>query len=189
MLQIIDAACFELINGTLSNPVFDAVLPWCREKWFWAPVYLFIVAFCLLNFRYRGWLVIAGLVLTFAVSDMTSSQLIKKNVKRLRPCNEPTMEHRIVERVPCGGGYSFTSSHATNHFAVSAYIWVVLGGFHRRLKYIVFAWAALVAFAQVYVGVHYPLDVICGALVGTMIGWGSGIWINRVFGPLFARTF
>ena len=88
-LQHWDASIFQGINSGLGNPVFDALLPWCREKWFWMPLYVFIVAFSVLNFGRRGWIIVLGLVLAAGLADFTSSTLIKKNVQRLRPCNNP----------------------------------------------------------------------------------------------------
>lgn len=184
-LQHWDAAFFQFINGTLGNPFFDAVLPWCRERFFWAPVYLFVVAFSLLNFGRRGWLIIFGLVLAVGMTDFTSSTFVKKNAQRLRPCNDPSMVDRLELRVPCGSGYSFTSSHAANHFAAAVFLISVFGGLSRRLKPIALSWAGLIAFSQVYVGVHYPGDVICGALLGAVIGWWAGTLYKRMGGPRF----
>ncbi len=166
-----DANLFEFINGTLSNSVFDALLPWCREKWFWAPVYLFVVAFIFMNEGKRAWWLILGLIITVALADTISSKVIKKQVQRLRPCQDIEMQGRFISRVSCGSGYSFTSSHATNHFAVATFLVGLLGYRRRWVRPVAFAWASLIAFSQVYVGVHYPLDVICGALVGVGCGW------------------
>lgn len=164
-----DATFFHFINTGLSNPVFDAVLPFCREKWLWAPVYLFLAFFFPLNFGAKGWIFIAAMAVAVGLADFTSSALVKKNVRRIRPCNNPEMV--VQARVPCGSGYSFTSSHAANHFAVAVFIICLLGAERRWIRPAVLSWAGLIAFSQVYVGVHYPLDVICGGLLGAAIGW------------------
>jgi len=188
MLQHWDAALFQFINGSLSNPVFDALLPWFREKWFWMPVYIFIAAFALLNFRGRGWIVLLGLVLAAGLADFTSSTLVKKNVKRLRPCNDIEMADQLHLRVPCGGGYSFTSSHAANHFAAAVFLIGVFGGLARWLRPVALTWAGLIAFSQVYVGVHYPGDVLFGAALGSIIGWWTVFtWRRRFSGDLATR--
>jgi len=174
-----DTAVFQGVNAGMSNALFDAVLPWCRERWFWAPAYVFLVAFTVLNFGKRGWLVVLGLVLAVGIADFTSSSIIKKNVQRLRPCNEPALEKVVVERVPCGGGYSFTSSHATNHFAAAFYVIGLFGAMARWIRPAVIGWAALIAFSQVYVGVHYPLDVMAGAVLGMLIGSAVSRWMLR----------
>jgi len=180
-LQHWDAFLFQCINGSLSNPLFDALLPWFREKWFWMPAYLFVAAFALINFRKRGWVILLGLVLSAGLSDFTSSTLVKKNVQRLRPCNDPAMAASIQLRVPCGGGYSFTSSHAANHFAVAVFLIGVFGGFVRWLRPVTLIWAGSIAFSQVYVGVHYPGDVLLGAALGAAIGWWTATTWNRHF--------
>lgn len=177
MLLHWDAAAFQSINGSLSNPLFDAVLPFFREKWFWAPLYLFLVAFLWLNLGKKGWLIVLGLVAAVGLADFTSSTLIKKNVQRLRPCNEPAMMDKVTLRASCGSGYSFTSSHAANHFAAAVFLIGVFGRLGRWVRPAALGWAAAIAFSQVYVGVHYPGDVLCGALLGAAIGW----WVLLTF--------
>jgi undecaprenyl-diphosphatase len=181
-LQSLDVGIFRFINGSMSNPLFDALLPWFREKWFWAPAYLFVIAFTFEHFGKKALPVLFGLVLTVSASDMISSQLVKKSIQRLRPCNDPEMSALVHLRAPCGSGYSFTSSHASNHFAVAVFLWCMFGRLGRWVKPVVFAWAALVALSQVYVGVHYPFDVMAGALLGMAIGRGGGSGVLRLMG-------
>ena len=95
MLLHWDAVLFQFINSSLSNPVFNALLPWFREKWFWMPVYLFVAAFTLLNYKKSGWLILLGLALSVGLADFTSSSLVKKNVQRLRPCNDLEMFQKL----------------------------------------------------------------------------------------------
>lgn len=165
-----DKWLFQQINCGLGNPVFDAILPWFRDKWFWAPVYLFVAAISVLNYGKKGWVIILGLLCCVALSDTVSSVLVKKQVQRIRPCNDVAMADRICPRVSCGGGYSFTSSHAANHFAAAVFLIGVFGFLSPRIKWIALSWAAVIAFAQVYVGVHYPADVLCGSLLGIALG-------------------
>ena len=109
--------------------------------------------------------------MTFAVADFTSSSIIKKEVMRIRPCNDITFKDQVKLRVRCGSGYSFPSSHATNHFALGMFLLVV---FRKRWKPIVWlslGWAASISFAQIYVGVHYPIDILAGATLGSIIGF------------------
>ncbi|HMX38737.1 MAG TPA: phosphatase PAP2 family protein [Saprospiraceae bacterium] len=168
-----DTWLFHFINHTLANPLFDALLPWCRERWVWAPLYVFALAFIWLNLgRRRGWWVVLGLAVAVAVADTASSELIKKRVQRLRPCNDPALSQRVHLRIEsCGSGYSFTSSHAANHFAVAVFLIGVFGSWQRRLKPALLGWAGLIALSQGYVGVLFPADVVAGALLGSAIGW------------------
>jgi len=168
----LDRTMFQWINGACGNALFDAVLPFMRERWFWAPFYLFILAFTWINYGRRARYIVLGMVLCVALADFTSSTLIKMSVQRLRPCKDPAMTEKVVMRVSCGGGYSFTSSHAANHFAVAVFLIGVFGGISRWVRPALLFWAGLIAFSQVYVGVHYPADVIVGALLGASIAWG-----------------
>ena len=166
----IDKALFQSVNTGMTNDVFDALIPWLREPVFWAPVYLFIIGFCLFNFGKKGYFIIVFLALAAGTADFVSNTVIKKNVQRLRPCRALGADE-VITRVHCGSGYSFTSNHAANHFAISWYLIFLLPAYRRNLKMGLAAWAVAVAFAQVYVGVHYPLDVLSGALLGVCIAY------------------
>jgi membrane-associated phospholipid phosphatase len=102
---------------------------------------------------------------------MAGTYLLKHNIERLRPCNDPDMlmQVRLLLK-KCAGGYSFISNHAANHFGMATFFFLTFRKIIPRFAWIGFAWAALVAYSQVYVGVHYPLDVISGALLGLVIG-------------------
>src|SRR5690606_36403453 len=169
-----DQELFLLINQGLSNLVFDWLLPILRNPFTWSPLYLFLIIFFIKHYGKTGILIVACTLLTFGISDFTSSQLIKKSVMRVRPCNDVVFKDEVNLRARCGSGYSFTSSHATNHFAL-AFFWIIL--FKRKWKHTVWLailWAASTSFSQIYVGVHYPLDIVFGALIGTIIGLSTG---------------
>jgi membrane-associated phospholipid phosphatase len=169
-LQQFDTELFLKIHRGLSNGFFDWLMPLVRNRFFWSPLYLFIVIFCIKQFKKQGYYMILMVLITFAMGDMIASRLIKPNVARVRPCNEITLADQIIHRVPCGSGYSFPSAHATNHFGIAVFLICL---FYRRWKPILpigLAWALLVSFAQIYVGVHYPIDTFVGAILGTGVG-------------------
>lgn len=170
-----DEHLFHLINQGLQNAFFDWMMPWLRNKLTWVPLYLFLGAFLVINFRRTGLFIILLAGLTVGVSDFSNSQLLKKGIKRVRPCHIYKAPEEMNLLVPCGGGYSFPSSHAANHFALATVLTLLLSPVFRWIGWPLFLWAFAVAFAQVYVGVHYPLDVLCGALVGVAIGLSIGI--------------
>lgn len=184
-LQTLDATVFYWINNLGSNRFFDVLLPLFRERWFWAPLYLFVAAFAFQNFpSKKAVFFLFGLVLTVGLADFTSSTLIKKNVQRLRPCREPALQEQVIQRVSCGGGYSFTSSHAANHFAAAVFIGLALGRLAPWIRPALVCWASSIAYAQVYVGVHYPGDVICGGVLGAFLGWWTAAtWRRRGWLP------
>ena len=169
-LQQFDTELFLKIHRGLSNGFFDWLMPLVRNRFFWSPLYLFIVIFCIKQYKKQGYYMILMVLVTFAMGDMIASKLIKPNVARIRPCNEITLADQIIHRVPCGTGYSFPSAHATNHFGIAVFLICL---FYRRWKPILpigLAWALLVSFAQIYVGVHYPIDTFVGAILGTSVG-------------------
>lgn len=180
----IDQDIFILINQGLSNAFFDWLLPIMRNPYTWTPLYLFLIIFFIKHYGKMGILVVCMTLVNIGITDVVSSHLIKKSVQRIRPCNDHEFKDEINLRVRCGGDYSFTSSHATNHYGM-AFFWIVL--FRRRWHHTLWlciAWASIIAFSQVYVGVHYPFDVTCGALLGTGIGLLNGYLFKRFF-PIF----
>jgi undecaprenyl-diphosphatase len=179
-LQTLDLTLFHFINSHLANSAFDFLLPLCREKWFWAPLYLYVLAFAWQHWRGRRfWFFVVGAVLSVGAADFISSSVVKKNVQRLRPCNDPAVRETLLLRASCGSGYSFTSSHAANHFAFAVFVGATLFGRRPRWRKGLLVWAGLVAFSQVYVGVHYPFDVLFGGLLGAGIGGSTAAWFLR----------
>lgn len=170
MLEI-DTYLFHVIHNDIANPVFDLILPIIRNKAFWIPLYVFIIAFLFFNFSpKKALLYIVFLLVTVGTADFMSSTVIKKSVKRVRPCNQIEMQSEIRNLVHCGGGYSFTSSHAANHFALVAFLIFTFGRFMKKIRIPLLIWAAIIGFAQIYVGVHFPLDILFGAMVGIILG-------------------
>ena len=170
-LQSIDQNLFVYINRVATHPILDTLMPYFRESTFWIPFYLFLIVFVFVNFGKNGWVWLLFAFITVLLTDQFSSSIIKNWVQRPRPCADPLFSSQVRLLLDhCSGGFSFTSSHATNHFGVATFLFVTLGRFFGSWKYLLFIWAALICYAQVYVGVHYSFDVIFGALLGFMIG-------------------
>ncbi len=167
----LDQYWFELINQGLQNALLDWLMPYWRDKEFWIPFYAILLIFCFYKFKWKALIFVIGVAATIGAADTVSSQWIKKSVQRLRPCNDNEIKEDVHLLVSCGSGYSFTSSHATNHFALAAFLSLTLGALYTWLRLPLYLWAGSIAFGQVYVGVHYPLDVIAGALIGFIIGY------------------
>jgi membrane-associated phospholipid phosphatase len=164
------------VNRDWSNPFFDSVFPVWRHSDIWIPLYFFLFVFMILNFGWRSvfWMLFLGL--TAGICDQVSSSLVKELFGRLRPCNDPSLTgqlHLLLNRCPTSG--SFTSSHATNHFGVAMFIYITMKDVFRRAGKLFFVWAATICYGQVYVGVHYPLDVIGGAILGCGIGYAMAL--------------
>lgn len=173
LLQL-DHQLFLEINQRLANPFFDWIMPLFRNRYFWAPLYLFLIVFLVRHYNKYGWICIIFLLITFAISDFVSASMVKPLFERLRPCNAPDFKEEVRSLISCGSGFSFPSSHATNHFAIAVFLIVVF--YHRWKPILLLAsgWAFCVAFAQVYVGVHFPIDVTTGALLGSLVGYITG---------------
>lgn len=165
-----DEQIFHLINSGWQNPFLDAIMPVWREKSTWIPLYILLAGFAVYRFKIKGLFLIMALGLLVGISDNVSSQLIKKNVRRIRPCNDATVEN-VHLLISCGSGYSFPSTHAVNHFVVATFLSLTLGQFYRKIRLPLLLWAASIALGQVYVGVHYPLDIFCGALFGMLLAY------------------
>jgi undecaprenyl-diphosphatase len=163
----LDKELFLFLNQGTRNWLFDVVLPFLTDinrK----PIGLVILAILWLLLLTKGGRpgMIAALLLipTIALSDQLNSSFLKFIVDRPRPCHELANVHLLVG---CGSGYSFPSSHAVNNFAAA----MVLSYFLPRWTWAFFCYASVICFSRIYVGVHYPSDVIAGAMIGLAVGF------------------
>jgi membrane-associated phospholipid phosphatase len=178
---------FEKINGIWINPFFDLTLPVVWQEEIWYPVYLFLFVFALYNFRLKGWWWLATLIMTVIISDLCSSLLVKSLVFRFRPCQNPDTMDQIRFLVNyCPSHSSFPASPACNHFAAAWFIFITLNQ-TGSWRWLLFPWAFVIGYAQVYVGVHYPLDVVGGAILGTAMGLGMSHFFRSQFGTLSTK--
>ncbi len=164
-LNSIDTALFYFFNGSLSNPIFDFIMPIITNQDYWAiPILILVFGFSFKGGS-RGRITFALLILSVIATDAIAAQFIKPIVGRLRP------SHAIIDSINLlvhkGGKYSFVSNHAANMFCAAT----VLTYFYYKWKYVFYISATLVAFSRIYVGVHYPGDVIFGGLFGYGIAW------------------
>lgn len=181
-IQQADRYLFGLINQDWQHPVLDAVMPFLRNQYLWAPVYLFLLLFAGINFRKQaGWWVLFFLV-TFALTDLVSTQIIKAFVQRPRPCWDGVTANTARMLIPCSHAYSFVSSHAANHFGISVFIIVTLRQLAGKWVWLALPWALLVCYAQVYVGAHFPFDIAGGAALGIVVGSITAARYLKAFG-------
>jgi undecaprenyl-diphosphatase len=177
----LDLKTFFRINNQWQHPWLDAVLPWVREPFIWAPLYLFLAVFITINYKWRGFFWIVLFIVCFGIADQTSG-FLKDAVGRVRPCRDPLIQQFVrvlVSYCPISG--SFTSNHAANHFALGTFCFITLREPFGRFAWLFYVWAIAIGYAQIYVGVHYPLDILGGALLGIMIGLlGAGFFQRRI---------
>lgn len=177
ILYSIDVSLFYFINHTISNVAFDIVMPFLTDlnktlfgRLLAATIWILLLVKGGKKGRIVGLMLIPMIVLT----DQFSSGVIKKIVMRPRPCHEiagmPILAN-IRLLVDCGGGYSFPSSHAVNNIGAATYF----SYFYRKWTWAFFVLACLVALSRVYVGVHYPSDILGGAIIGALC---AGVFIG-----------
>jgi membrane-associated phospholipid phosphatase len=182
-IKTVDYWLFSKINGSWHNGFLDNLFPILREAYTWLPFYLFLLLFTIVNYRKKGLYWAICLIVIAGLSDFISSSIIKEHVFRLRPCHNPLLaEHIRVLAAYCPQSSSFTSSHATNHFAAAMFIFMTFRKAISKWWGVIFAWAALICYAQVYVGVHFPFDVFAGAILGASIGYFAAFLFNKKLG-------
>ncbi len=164
----------------MANPLGDVVFPWITEVRNFYIIYLVGLGFVVYRLRWKAVTPIVLLIICIIISDQLSSSVIKPLVGRLRPCQALEGVRLLVG---CGGGKSFPSSHAVNNFACA----VVLSHFFPRARISLFVFVSLVAISRVYVGVHYPSDILGGAVLGMLIGSRLTL-IHRHRGKLLRLT-
>jgi membrane-associated phospholipid phosphatase len=166
-IKNIDHILFHLINQGCINPVLDSLCPLARDKNTWMPFYIMGGLLVLYKYRWQGLLMLVFAGLSVLISDQ-SSNVIKHFIHRLRPCAADQPVRLLVAH--CSDTYSFTSNHAANHFSIAVFLLLVFRRF-RSLAVALLLWASFISFSQVYVGLHYPADIVGGAILGALVGW------------------
>ncbi len=182
-----DKTIFFKINSQWSNIFFDYILPPIRDSRFWIPLYIVLLIISLKKYKKWAILWIILIALTVGISDQTG-MLIKNLFHRVRPCNSIDSLNQVRVLVKyCPQSYSFISNHAINHFTIAMYIILTFKFANKLFVFLFIFWATLICYAQVYVGVHYPLDVLFGAMLGLFIGYFSGSLFNYFYKKNFEQ--
>jgi undecaprenyl-diphosphatase len=172
-LRTADQFLFRLINQQGHFNIADWMMPFFRNPYFWSPLYLFMLSYLFLNFPKQAWKLLAYVLFTFALTDLISTQIFKAFIFRPRPCWDFSALNQVRMLIPCSTGNGFVSSHAANHFGLSTFLFIALRDLTGKRYRLLFIWAALICYAQVYVGAHYPGDVLGGAALGILLGFLS----------------
>ena len=178
-LNEIDTQLFYLINGHHCTAM-DWVMWFMSSRWSW--LIALVAAYLVVAFRQEKklwWLPLAAIGLCFLLADRGSVLLFKETVCRLRPCHALADVHLFKEG--CGGQYGFVSSHAANAFALLAFFWLRYRKTRVKLVPICLCvWALVMCYSRIYLGKHYPGDILCGALFGVLVGWL--VWyVTKIF--------
>ena len=167
----IDSTLFQWINLWDAPAWVERLLIFWRTAVNWIPLYILMIVALIVRFRTKGLVIVVFVMIAAGISDFTNSSLWKKVLERPRPCHTFVEEADITLRVRCGSGYSFPSSHASNHMSIAVLLALILPVAFRPIKFSLFLWAILVGIAQVFVGVHYPVDVTVGFLWGGVVAY------------------
>lgn len=165
-IQSFDLAVFKFIHHSIKNGVFDFILPLVRNKWTWLPLYLFLIYSLVKNYAKVYWKIILIVIISVICSDFICAKVLKDIFERTRPCHLFSNELWFHQFNLCSSTFSFPSCHATNHSLIA---FILLPYFSKIVKYLLISWFIMIGFAQVYIGVHYPLDILGGICLGLAI--------------------
>ena len=171
-LTQVDTNFFLFLNG-INSPFWDTVMWYLSGKLTWVPLYLIIIYFIFRKHRFETLWILIAIALVVTATDQLSVHLFKNVFERLRPCHNPDLSGMVhLVNGKCGGKFGFVSSHAANTFGVALFLLNVF-----KIKWFsisILLWATIVSYSRIYLGVHFPGDVIVGATLGAIVGWA--IW-------------
>lgn len=182
----IDKAFFLFLNE-LHQDWLDTPMKYITSTPAWIPLYVLIAVFLFWKFKKYAIVALLGIALSITFADRFTSGFMKPFFARPRPCYDVEISTQVYNYLGCGGQYGFASSHAANTFALATFLFLTFR--HRKEKkqvaWVMFAWAGLVSYSRIYVGVHYPIDIIVGGLVGAF----GAYWIVRLGKVLKMKPF
>jgi len=172
-LNEIDVALFFFVNDSMANTFTDFIMPLITKDLHLKIFYALALALILLKGRKElRWAVLFSIIVV-ALTDQTSSAFLKPMIERLRPCKE--LDVNLL--VGCGAGFSMPSSHAANLFGQACFFMVI----HPPTTKYLIPLAIMVALSRVFVGVHYPADILVGAALGTLIGFVVAVFFDYLY--------
>ena len=176
LLRKWDIELFFFLNGS-GREWIDPLMIWFSAKWFWIPLYALLLYLLFKKYNWRVWIPIIFLVGLITLTDQFTSSFMKPFFERFRPCHDPLIQPlvRLVDK--CGGKYGFASSHAANTMGVAVFLQFIWSNQWTKLLII---WSVVVGYSRIYLGVHYPGDVLVGFLVGTGAALMTILIMNKV---------
>lgn len=164
----LDHEAFLFLNNLGSTP-FDQFWILLSETWIWVPLYVIFLYLLVKTYSIKNVLyILLFIALGVTISDQLAG-IFKTGIGRLRPCHDPSLDH-LMREVKCGGQFGFYSSHASNTFFIATLMSLLLKHKHRYLPILLFFWAGMVSYSRIYLGVHFPMDILMGASMGFLLG-------------------
>jgi undecaprenyl-diphosphatase len=177
----LDKKLFLFLNS-LHTPALDTIMAGISNKYLWIPLYVLFLYWMIRFYRMNAIWIFLSLIAVVAISDLVSVHAFKNVFLRLRPCHDPELSGLVhIVNGKCGGQYGFYSSHATNHFAVAVFTLLVFRGKFRLFTPLILIWAGLIGYSRIYLGVHFPGDVLAGGIAGSVLavlGFRLLVWIK-----------
>ena len=169
-LSNIDTDLFLFLNG-LHTSWLDKVMIAVTQMWVWVPLYLLLIYWTVKQYGKRCWWIFLAVGIVVLCSDQLSAHVCKPLFHRLRPCYNADLQDLIyLPKGMAGGRYGFVSSHAANTFAVAAFLTPALRKNRNWMGIVLYLWAFISSYSRIYLGFHYPADILCGSLLGILIG-------------------
>jgi undecaprenyl-diphosphatase len=168
-LNNLDTNIFLWLNS-FHSPFWDKVMWHVSGKPEWLPLYLILTGYIIYRYRWRSIAILTAIGIAITLADQLSVIAFKETIQRLRPTHNPETSHLVhIVNDYRGGSFGFISNHAANSFTLASFLCLLV-----RKKYFnvaIIIWATLVSYSRIYLGVHYPGDILCGAIFGVLIGW------------------
>lgn len=167
----LDKDIFLYLNN-LGSTSWDGFWKFVSYKFSWIPFYVFLLFLIWKNFGWKKTLVILLLTALLIIATDQITNLLKDNIKRLRPCFTESLQG-LMRPIGCErrGQFGFTSAHSANHFALAIFLGLIFKSKIKWMIYFLLIWAGIIAYSRIYLGVHFPLDIICGGMIGILFGW------------------
>ena len=170
-LKNIDRSLFLKLNHDVGFVFWDKLMIWTRNPLTWIPLYIGVLVIVFRKCkRTEVFKFIVVSAVTVFITDSLAARVMKPFFERLRPCYEPSLQGLVRILDGCGGRYSLPSNHAANHFGLAVFWFSSVFLISGKRWYWLWIWAAIICYAQVYVGKHYPFDILMGAVTGSCIG-------------------
>jgi undecaprenyl-diphosphatase len=183
-LNQLDTDLFLLINGWHGS-FFDAFMVYISARFFWIPFYIILLYLLVSEQKKRSWLALVAVIILITLSDQLSVHAFKEVFQRLRPCHDTSLALMVHTVEGCGGKFGFISSHASNSFALAFFLTALLRYRYHLIGWVMYSWAILTIYSRVYLGAHYPGDVLVGALVGSLLGWLVFLLYRNVYNRIY----